>query len=67
MARLAGSGGYAPVGGMNGPPPELVSLIRARLQNPKYRAKAEERAKARMESEAASKAAPPIDIPTSHP
>jgi alpha-D-ribose 1-methylphosphonate 5-triphosphate synthase subunit PhnG len=67
MARLRGpKGGYAPVGGMTGPPPELVQLIRARLQSPKYRAMAEARAKARMEAEAASKASP-IDIPIAHP
>lgn len=64
MARLRGpKGGYAPAGGMVGPPGELVSLIRARLQNPKYRALAQARAKARLEAEAAARTATPADQP----
>jgi hypothetical protein len=67
IARLSGpKGGQATAGGLAGPPPELVQLIRARLQSPKYRAMAEARAKARMEEQAASKGVR-TEIPISHP
>jgi hypothetical protein len=63
VAKMAGD--ISPVGGMLGPPYELVDEIKTRYRLPSTRSKAEARTRARAQAErgAPSRAEPPISNP----